>query len=93
MIKETSSNQPGGRDSDCKMVRFLSPSVYMIKKCFLQELLYVFYLIKEYLIITSIIKNNPSYKKYFYDCSRCMHGCNLYFIYKVCCLVHFIGYM
>ena len=29
MIKKTSSNQLCGRDSECKMVRFLSPSVYI----------------------------------------------------------------
>ena len=28
MIKKTSSNQSCGRESECKMVRFLSPSVY-----------------------------------------------------------------
>ena len=28
MIKKTSSNKPCGRDSECKMMRFYSPSVY-----------------------------------------------------------------
>ena len=31
MIKNTSSNQSYGRDSESKMVRFLSPSVYIYR--------------------------------------------------------------
>ena len=32
MIKKTSSNQSYGRDRECKMVRFYSPSLYIIRK-------------------------------------------------------------